>query len=239
MPRKKTLPLPESLTNWLRFFLDECLPPILRDRRWFYVPLVRIYSPKLDVDFKVRAPTMSDDEFREAYERLYPMTSSDMTRATTQFVLEHLVGDSVLEVGCGGGDVAVACAEQGHRVMATDLAEGNLEALRARKVNGGSVETRWADAEELPFADASFDTTVCLHVLEHVRDLTRAMSELKRVTRKRLVIIVPKERYHRYSANYHLHFFGGPEQLLLALNIPDADCVVIDQALCFSGDIPS
>jgi SAM-dependent methyltransferase len=233
----KGLDLSERLTIWLRFILDDCLPPVLRDRRWFFLPLVRLYAPRLDVDFKVKAPEMTDEEFRQAYERRYPTEFSAMTPRTTAFVVDRLVGDSVLEVGCGGGEISMACARTGRRVMATDIAQGNLDALAARVKGESRIETRQADLQRLPFDDRSYDTTVCLHVLEHVRDLPGAIAELKRVTRRRLLIIVPRERYHRYTANYHLTFFGGPEQLLLALKIPGAECRVIDNSLCFAGDM--
>jgi ubiquinone/menaquinone biosynthesis C-methylase UbiE len=229
--------LAKSLRNWLRFVLDECLPAVLRDQRWFYGPLLRICFPKVDIDFKRKAPLMTNQQFRDAYERLYPMDSSDMTPRTTAFVMEHLRGKSLLEVGCGDGAIALRCAQSGYEVMATDLTQGNLDAVRAKAGRQGTLSTRQADVEQLPFDDHSFDTTICLHVLEHVRNLPRAVAELKRVTRKRLIVIVPRERYHRYTANYHLQFFGGPEQLQLAMSIPGANCTVLDQCLCYLGDL--
>jgi len=64
-----------------------------------------------------------------------------------------------------------------------------------------------------------------------------AAQELKRVAKKRVLIVVPKERYHKYSANYHLHFFGGPEQLILLFGLKDCSCEIIDGALCYIGNL--
>lgn len=44
------------------------------------------------------------------------------------------------------------------------------------------VTTR-CDLHELPFADASFDATICYHVLEHVDDDRRCMREIRRTLR--------------------------------------------------------
>lgn len=223
-----------EITKFIRFFLDECIPPIIRDQRWFYRPVQIAYNKRMDPNFKVNAPHMSDAEFAAAYEAIVPMRSTDMTARTTDFVISHLVGKRVLEVGCGNGDTSIACAARGYEVCATDLAEGNLEQVR---IKNSSIVRRPANVENLPFRDGEFDTTLCLHTLEHVRDLRRAIDELKRVTRQRVIVIVPQERYFRFSCNYHLNFFGGPEQLLLAMQIDNAQCQVIDGALCFFGDV--
>jgi SAM-dependent methyltransferase len=223
-----------EITKFIRFFLDECMPPIIRDQRWFYRPVQIAYNRRMDPDFKVKAPHMSDAEFAAAYEAIVPMRSTDMTARTTEFVISHIVGKSVLEVGCGNGDISIACAARGYAVCATDLAEGNLAQVR---IKNPSIALQPANVEKLPFARGEFDTTLCLHTLEHVKDLRQAINELKRVTRQRLIVIVPQERYFRFSCNYHLNFVGGPEQLLLAMQIPGAKCQVIDGALCYFGDI--
>ena len=222
----------------IRFMLDQCLPPVLRERRWFYIPIMKCYNSKLDPDFKLKAPLMSKAEYTRAYAALVPMRETDLTRNMNAFVLANLLGDDVLEVGCGNGEVSLACAERAHKVIATDLVDGNLaQVRRAAQARRLEIDTRVADVERLPFEDDSFDTTLCLHTLEHVVDLPAAVSELKRVTKQRLLIVVPKERYYRYTCNYHVHFFGGAEQLILTLGIRAASCRTIDGALCYVGDL--
>ena len=50
------------------------------------------------------------------------------------------------------------------------------------------IETHRTRIERLPFGDASFDTVICTHVLEHMLDLRAMVAELRRVCRKRLII---------------------------------------------------
>ena len=62
------------------------------------------------------------------------------------------------------------------------------------RVNGSSRagSSRPISAQRLPFADGSFDTTICFDVLEHVADDGQTIRELARVTRRRLVLAVPQ-----------------------------------------------
>ena len=67
-------------------------------------------------------------------------------------------GQEVLDVAAGDGNFAVACAREGASVVASDLSPGMVERGRARsQAEGYGVEWVEADAEALPFDDASFD----------------------------------------------------------------------------------
>ncbi|WP_310526997.1 class I SAM-dependent methyltransferase [Nocardioides sp.] len=91
-----------------------------------------------------------------------------------------LVGDAdVLEVGCGTG----AMAEQIHALpgvtlIAIDFSPRFVELTAAR-----GVDAREADICYLPFDDASFDVVYAGWMLYHVRDLERALNEVRRVLR--------------------------------------------------------
>lgn len=70
-------------------------------------------------------------------------------------------GDRVLDVAAGTGNAAVEAAKTGATVVASDLTPELFEAGRARAEAAG-VELEWveADAEALPFEDASFDVVI-------------------------------------------------------------------------------
>jgi ubiquinone/menaquinone biosynthesis C-methylase UbiE len=67
-------------------------------------------------------------------------------------------GQEVLDVAAGDGNFALACAREGASVVASDLSPGMVERGRVRAEAEG-YEVQWveADAEALPFDDASFD----------------------------------------------------------------------------------
>jgi len=67
-------------------------------------------------------------------------------------------GTSVLDVAAGNGNFALAAARRGASVTATDITPKMVELGRARSAAAGlTIEWSEADAEKLPFADASFD----------------------------------------------------------------------------------
>lgn len=88
-----------------------------------------------------------------------------------------------LDVATGAGHTAAALAPHVRWVVATDRSEGMLAEARrlvaSRRL--ANVETRWADAQDLPFDDASFDIVTCRIAPHHFDDLTTALREVARV----------------------------------------------------------
>ena len=72
-------------------------------------------------------------------------------------------GAHLLDVACGSGQLALIAAREGARVTGVDIAENLIERAQARSMVEG-LQTRFqvADAESLPFPDASFDVVVSL-----------------------------------------------------------------------------
>jgi ubiquinone/menaquinone biosynthesis C-methylase UbiE len=95
-------------------------------------------------------------------------------------------GDA-LEIGSGTGYFSLNLVQLGliERLTATDISPGMLKRLAATAEGLGiaGVTTVATDAEELPFADESFDLVLGHAVLHHIPDLDRAFSEFLRVLR--------------------------------------------------------
>jgi len=92
--------------------------------------------------------------------------------------------DRSLEIGSGTGYFSLNLMRAGLIEQATcsDISPGMLETLRANAERLGlEVQTEPADAERLPFADASFDLVLGHAVLHHIPDLPRAFAEFERV----------------------------------------------------------
>jgi SAM-dependent methyltransferase len=104
---------------------------------------------------------------------------------------EH--GD-VLEVGCGPGRLwsSIAPLLPHIRLTLTDLSQGMLDEARLVADPIDSLElvaTKECDAQDLPFADSSFDVVVANHMLYHVREPARAAGEFARVLRQDGVLL--------------------------------------------------
>lgn len=94
------------------------------------------------------------------------------------------VGDHVLDIAAGNGNIAVVAAGTGARVTATDFAPRLLELGRARTAALG-LDVQWqeADAEALPYADGTFDATISAFGLMFAPRPEVAIAEAFRVTR--------------------------------------------------------
>lgn len=218
------------ITSRVRRLLDDWLPPVVREWRPLNTLLARaVHGANFDLDFKERAFHMSDREIAEAYSRLAQggarFRDSDTTPAQMDSITDATTG-SVLEVGCGNGMVAQHLRDAGHAVVAVDVTLGSAIATRDRT----GCDVLLAGLPDLPFRDRAFDTVVCSHTLEHIPDLWRAARELRRVAR-RVVVVVPCQRYYRYTVDYHLHFFptSAPLEHLLGgrARLVDGDWVVV------------
>jgi ubiquinone/menaquinone biosynthesis C-methylase UbiE len=94
--------------------------------------------------------------------------------------------ERALEIGAGTGYFSLNLLQAGaiRNATATDISPGMLDTLNgnAREL-GLEVVTEQAEAEQLPFDDASFDLVFGHAVLHHIPDLDRAFSEFHRVLR--------------------------------------------------------
>ncbi|MGE3151280.1 MAG: class I SAM-dependent methyltransferase [Nitrospiraceae bacterium] len=72
-------------------------------------------------------------------------------------------GSRLLDIGCGSGQLALMAAKDGVAVTGVDIAGNLVERARARaRAEGLTAHFEEADAEALPFEDASFDVVASL-----------------------------------------------------------------------------
>jgi len=230
--------LDRRVTSRVRRALDEYLPPVIREwrplGRWMGT---RFLGPGFDPDFKERAFAMSAGEIARAYAALDAGAAryrdSDTTPAQADAIVAAARG-RVLEVGCGNGGVTARLRAAGREVVAVDVTAGSVHETARR----AGCPVALAGLPALPFRDRAFDTVVCAHTLEHIPDLFGAAAELRRVAR-RVVVVVPRQRYYRYTVDYHLHFFPSAAPLAHLLGgtprLVDGDWLVVGDAAPAAG----
>ncbi len=88
----------------------------------------------------------------------------------------------VLDVGCGGGFTCEFIAKKGAIVSGIDLSDVSIETAKIHaKESDVIIDYRSGIAENLPYENDSFDVINCVDVLEHLKDVTIAIAEVKRV----------------------------------------------------------
>lgn len=151
-------------------------------------------------------------------------------------VRKYLYGSSVLDVGCGYGDF-LKLINPNHQIGGTEVNKERVDycnqVLGQNTIRLGNLD------ERLDFEDNSFDTVVCSEVLEHLEDPEKALKELVRVTRKRVIITVPFDNKIQYvlcvhCAKYtpvsgHLHTFNKENMRGI---IPDNARIVKIELIC-------
>src|SRR4029450_11590333 len=216
--------LSRKVTNKARWVIDNLLPPIVSDARWFNGILAHLTYGRLpfDLDFKEHAFFMTQHDFRAAYEAIGTGINrpSDTTGGQREFLMAMARGPNVLEVGCGTGQLALEMAHRGLQVWACDMNRFSLVLVQQEASKTGmSAKFITSDIGYLPWRDGFFDSVVTAHTLEHVTDLAAAMREIRRVAKRRIVIVVPCQKYKRYTIDYHLHFFPTAAQLRTQLGL--------------------
>jgi ubiquinone/menaquinone biosynthesis C-methylase UbiE len=108
----------------------------------------------------------------------------------------------VLDVGCGTGFLALQLAALGHRATGVDMADEMLRLARAKAAAVGvSVRFDLGDAEQLPYADASFDIVIERHVIWTLPAPEVALREWARLLRPDGHVVLIEGDWRRGSVN--------------------------------------
>ncbi len=106
-----------------------------------------------------------------------------------------VVGESVLDVGCGFGGLTEHLRVRGFRSTGIDLLAQGIAAGKARYPQ---ADLRLAASEELNFPDASFDTVVLKDTIHHIYeedDVAAFLKAVRRIARRRLVVLDPNPMF--------------------------------------------
>jgi SAM-dependent methyltransferase len=224
-------------TNKIRFVIEDILPPFMRDSGLFRGMAKMVWGKHIDTlaSFRERAPFLTPQEYEQLY-RDHPRVheGTDNSKACVAKIIADVDGMSVCDVGCGTGvllSLIRTAKPDLKRLTGVDFVVEDASAIQG-------VEYVAAKIEALPFKDGEFDTVICTHVIEHVLEYREAIAELRRITKKKLIIIVPRERESRYAFNPHFNFFPYTHSFLRAVHPvpPKYECVDIGRDIYYCED---
>ena len=119
--------LNSSLERMIKFTLDECLPPILRDSKFFmWLPFKIVFGNKAHYffDFKEQVTSLSDKSISDIYAQIDSVKiqdgDTDLSKSMIQEIEANIIGENLLDVGCGNGILAKKLSNKS-KVTACDI----------------------------------------------------------------------------------------------------------------------
>jgi demethylmenaquinone methyltransferase/2-methoxy-6-polyprenyl-1,4-benzoquinol methylase len=150
-------------------------------------------EPLVPLGFRDVAPAAKTEAVRDIFERVAPrydlmndLMSGGMHRLwKDDFVkaLKPQPHEHVLDLAGGTGDIAFRIAKRGATVTVADINAGMLAVGRERAAKKGFPDMAFveANAEAMPFADASFDAVTIAFGIRNVTDVPKALADIRRV----------------------------------------------------------
>ena len=228
-----------DVTNVIRYVMDEWLPPVIRDSRWFMYPFfVFAYRGKnirevMEFKSRVRSFTAADyDRFYNNLDTISRNRATDLNTPSLRFILDTIDPDArtLIDVGSGNGFLLRQIHAR-HPQLA-------LTGFDIKDHDDASVYTYVkGNVERLPFPDKSFDVVTCSHTVEHLVRLEQCLAELVRVARKQVFVVTPCQRFYYYTLDEHVNFFPFKEALTSLIPISRFTCEKMSGDWVFVGRV--
>lgn len=103
-------------------------------------------------------------------------------RVERRLLDRYVTGQDILDVGIGTGRASLPLAARGMQVTGIDSSQAMLDETR-RQAGDTPIALHAGDVQQLPLADASFDTLISLNVMVHFPHWQPVLAEWKRVLR--------------------------------------------------------
>ena len=183
---------------------------------------------------------MSEEEMKEYYVMIEPIITrpTDINKACMDLLFDKVRKEGptkILDISCGRGYLSCKLADTFGEtsIVGCDI---NIpkEMEKKQKRNLKFVE---GNIEHLPFPNEEFDMVISTHTLEHVINAELALSELRRVCKNKLIIIVPCQREYKYTMDFHVQFWPYTYSLQKFTGRTDSICKKICNDLFYEEDV--
>lgn len=149
----------------------------------------------------------------ETSQKYFRFSTRRITGIFIKKIILHLKKNNpkiMLDVGCGTGYLTdIVNRSMDTTIICCDMNSNRISFAKTKF----HLETIIADITHLPFKNSSFDTVLAIEIIEHLPAIEPAIQEIKRVTKKNVIITVPNDPFFRV-ANFlrgkNVKSFGNP-----------------------------
>lgn len=202
-----------NITNTINWMLDNFIPPLIRDSRLFMYPLMWLLlrdKTKDFMDFKRVACNLSAKEIGDVYRFTadrHIKRATDLNSDSVDFILKNVSGSTVLDIACGSGYLSELLADvKGvRRVVGVDF-DPPTDSDRCQYIS--------SPIEDVEFEEGAFDTVISAHTIEHLTHPAEVVDKLRLIAKRKLIIVVPRQRKYKYTFDLHLQFFPYEDDLI-------------------------
>ncbi|SHO43073.1 class I SAM-dependent methyltransferase [Anaerocolumna xylanovorans] len=174
------------------------------------------------MNYQERTVTKTKKHFEESAEYYDESFDGKFVKPMYEHILRRLRKEecaSILDVGCGTGNVLIELANGSRKLYGVDLSENMVNIAKERLKDSAVIVT--ADAGELPFENNSFDILLCNASFHHYPQPEAVLGEMRRVLKPSGVLLIGEGYAYqpfRMFLNIYFRFSGGGDYRSYGIN---------------------
>lgn len=195
--------LDKRVTTKLNKVIEMFIPPILADRKIVAATINGLQGR----GFRFIDPRKNPAKFPRC------KRESDFTPDQKNAIMNLIIGKRVLDIGCGNGILVKELALNGFKADGIDP-QAAQDKGKNWQISNGSIN-------DFKFSPNAFDTIISLKTLEHIPDAKSTLASWRVLSKFRIILLLPCQRYRKFVYDGHVNFYPDEYQLRSQLGLRD------------------